>query len=400
MSSNDIYGPVKTGWSVEETKLLIESWNPSGNYDELVKLFPQFSLSKIKQKRKELKLPKTRSPQVKWTDDEVSLLRETWPSCYKSEDIAHLFPGKNADAIGRKACSLKLQRTDDIKKRYAEEKSQILRSVNQTILGTKHSYERSKYLASQCDSRQEFRRKHYQQYVYARQNGFLDEICEHMIVGDSFSYPQAFLFGCIQELFPTERVLYNDRKTIHPRELDVYLPDLKIAFEYDGAHFHQTDDCIKDKLCESLGIKLHRIREQCKINPERIIIKALESFGFDCSELNIQEITDVAFSKKISTASIIENVSSVSTMKEFKKKYNTLYTWLRRRNLLEKYCSDLEPFPKDVTRDEVLEFIKTKTLKKEVIGTKYYRALTKRFRSDVELVNTYNMLVGRLSMKL
>lgn len=46
-------------------------------------------------------------------------------------------------------------------------------------------------------------------------------------------------------------------------ELDVYVPSLKFAIEYDGAYYHQ--DCEKDKrkddICYNLGIKLLRIRE-------------------------------------------------------------------------------------------------------------------------------------------
>lgn len=78
-------------------------------------------------------------------------------------------------------------------------------------------------------------------------------------------------------------VLYNDRKTINPLELDVYLPDLKIAFEFDGTYWHMdsriykaTDfninkqkcakdiwdyDKNKDKIAENNGIKIVRIKE-------------------------------------------------------------------------------------------------------------------------------------------
>lgn len=400
MSSKDIYGPVKTGWSREETDILIKSWQPCGNYDELQKLFPQFSISKIKKRRREISLPKKPGKIVIWKQDEIDILCRVWSTCHKIEEIIHLFPGRDADAIGRKAYSLGLQKTDEVKRLKLEEKANIFRQMNQTILGTKQSYERCKHLASLCKSKQEFKKKHGSQYIFAQQNGFLDEICEHMIVGDSFSYPQAFLFGCIKELFPGETILYNDRKTIHPRELDVYIPNLKIAFEYDGFNFHKNDDGIKDRLCESLGIKLYHIKEGCKAKPEPVIINALQSFGYDCSQLNVQKLVEVAFSKKITKDHIIKCVSSVSTMKEFRRTYANLYTWLYRRNLLCQYCSHLEPSPKEIQRNDVLDFIKTKTKKSEVIGTKYYRALTQKFRDDVELINAYNQLQGRFKMRI
>lgn len=400
MSSKDIYGPVKTGWSREETELLIQSWLPHGNYDELQKLFPQFSLSKIKKKRREVDLEKKPNKIVVWKQAEIDILRRVWSTCHKTEEILHLFPGRDADAIGRKAYSLCLQKTDEVKLLKLEEKRKIFGIMNQTILGTKQSYERCEYLARQCKSMQEFKKKHGSQYVYARQNGFLDEICEHMIVGDSFSYPQAFLFGCIKELFPEETILYNDRKTIHPRELDVYIPNLKIAFEYDGFNFHKNDDDTKDRICESLGITLYHIKEECKPKPEMFIIRTLESFGYDCAQLDVQKLTEFAFSKKISKEHITECTSSVTTMKEFRRSFPNLYTWLYRRNLLDKYCSHLEPFWEDIDKNDLLNFINSKTRKSEVIGTKYYRALNRKFRDDAEVIYAYNGLAGRLKMKM
>jgi len=61
-------------------------------------------------------------------------------------------------------------------------------------------------------------------------------------------------------------VIENDRKTIGPKELDVYLPELKFAIEHNGSythtelngkseHYHNT----KTKLCAELGISLFHV---------------------------------------------------------------------------------------------------------------------------------------------
>lgn len=76
-------------------------------------------------------------------------------------------------------------------------------------------------------------------------------------------------------------IIENDYTTIKPRELDVYLPNIKLAFEFDGTYWHadprfyKEDDKIGDRsakeiwkhdkmkfgICNRVGIKLIRIKE-------------------------------------------------------------------------------------------------------------------------------------------
>ena len=76
-------------------------------------------------------------------------------------------------------------------------------------------------------------------------------------------------------------IIENDRKILNGKEIDIYLPDLAIAFEFDGTYWH-ADDRFYDKtdiiakntaqeiwnndkekilLCKSKGISLIRIKE-------------------------------------------------------------------------------------------------------------------------------------------
>ena len=77
------------------------------------------------------------------------------------------------------------------------------------------------------------------------------------------------------------KIIRNSRKMLSGKEIDIYLPDLKLGFEFDGTYFHadprfykETDlilnrpalevwnnDRNKELLCESKGIKLIRIKE-------------------------------------------------------------------------------------------------------------------------------------------
>ena len=73
--------------------------------------------------------------------------------------------------------------------------------------------------------------------------------------------------------FPEYAFLYylerNGFEVIHSYkgngyELDVYIPSIKVAIEYDGYFWHKNkkrSDLIKNKKCEKDGIKLYRIRE-------------------------------------------------------------------------------------------------------------------------------------------
>lgn len=62
------------------------------------------------------------------------------------------------------------------------------------------------------------------------------------------------------------KILRNDRTILDGKELDVYIPELKLAFEFNGTYFHS--DAIqfdpnyhkkKSEKCESQGIKLIQI---------------------------------------------------------------------------------------------------------------------------------------------
>ena len=86
----------------------------------------------------------------------------------------------------------------------------------------------------------------------------------------------------IKEIY-SGKIIENDKNIIKPKELDIVLPELKLAFEFDGVYWHMdprifeaTDynskkrmsakevweyDNKKIKLCEDVGYKLIRIKE-------------------------------------------------------------------------------------------------------------------------------------------
>lgn len=85
-------------------------------------------------------------------------------------------------------------------------------------------------------------------------------------------------------------IIRNNRDILKGRELDIYLPDLKLGFEFDGTYWHadsrfyKENDIInkilvkdiwkrdkeKDILCENLNIQLIRVKEYDWINDSEI----------------------------------------------------------------------------------------------------------------------------------
>jgi len=74
------------------------------------------------------------------------------------------------------------------------------------------------------------------------------------------------LYDYIKSIY-TGEVLQSNRSTISPLELDIYIPELKIAFEYNGLFWHSEHNkdrnyhVDKTNACESLGIQLVHIWE-------------------------------------------------------------------------------------------------------------------------------------------
>lgn len=77
------------------------------------------------------------------------------------------------------------------------------------------------------------------------------------------SFPEQAIFFYAKKLFEhvSNRYLISSRM-----EIDIYIPEIKTGIEYDGIVFHSSKTVAdlenkKNKLCESLGIRLIRVKE-------------------------------------------------------------------------------------------------------------------------------------------
>lgn len=89
------------------------------------------------------------------------------------------------------------------------------------------------------------------------------------------STEERILADFVESLMGVDKVIRNDRSVIAPKELDIYVPSLNIAFEYNGIYWHDKTRYINDLdknsfdspemfktiMCEQVGIKLVHIWE-------------------------------------------------------------------------------------------------------------------------------------------
>src|SRR5574343_482100 len=84
----------------------------------------------------------------------------------------------------------------------------------------------------------------------------------------------------------TETLVLNDRTVIAPQELDIYIPTLNIAFEYNGLYWHQESKQGKNAeykhqqkviKCREKGIKLITVFSDDWLHKRDIVLHRLHS---------------------------------------------------------------------------------------------------------------------------
>lgn len=131
-----------------------------------------------------------------------------------------------------------------------------------------------------CNTVFTFNYKYFYHFLTIAEN----TICPHCLRRDrnGKSKQEKEVLDYIKNVYKSE-ILENTKQIIPPKELDIYLPEVKLAFEYDGTYWHadsrfykDTDiiehknitakeiwarDKEKELKCEQYGIKLIRIKE-------------------------------------------------------------------------------------------------------------------------------------------
>lgn len=127
----------------------------------------------------------------------------------------------------------------------------------------------------------------YYSNIYDRSAGKLCRQCVHFI-----SKQEANLVQWIEDTFPHLKVLSNTRKIISPKELDIYIPELSIAIEFNGIYWHSTAykkdknyHLNKLKSCKDKGIQLITIWEDDWLDSKKqTIVKSMLTHKFGMSD--------------------------------------------------------------------------------------------------------------------
>ena len=134
--------------------------------------------------------------------------------------------------------------------------------------------------------------------------------CAHFI-----SRPEIEIYEYLCNFIPKEDIIRRDKSVLGNLELDIYIPKLKIAIEYNGLRWH-SEEFNKDKnyhlnkllRCNEKGIKLIQIFEDEWIEKKEIVLKKIRHilgfnkgekvYGRKCNIMEIEKRTAYDFLEK------------------------------------------------------------------------------------------------------
>lgn len=122
---------------------------------------------------------------------------------------------------------------------------------------------------------------HYDMQVVSRTSGQNCPVCASEL---KTSFPEQAFFFYVKKVFP-EAI---NRDYSYGFELDIYIPSLNVAIEYDGVNWHQNEEKehVKNVKCISKGIRIIRIKEQSKFKEDKDVTYVYRKDYYSSQSLN------------------------------------------------------------------------------------------------------------------
>lgn len=301
-----------------------------------------------------------------WTEEEVFFLKKNYSNMFNNE-ISKIL-NRSETSIYVKANRLGLLKS-------AEHKSKCISKRNK-IFGRDLTEEFLKKISKKYKTRSEFQKNDPSAYSSARKKGILDKICDHMIT-KSFSIPQLILKDIISKLYKTDNLIYNDRNIIKPFEIDVFLPEYKIGFEYNGKgwHINNQRDLLKKKMSLTKGILLIHINENNRNYEQDIKEQLISNIDKLKIQTSIDEINSIVIDNPYSNIydinDLIQITNSYNSFTEFYKKERSVYVKILKLGLIDKLTNHMCCRRKKREIGEIIEKIKSYEYLKDLISNDY-----------------------------
>jgi hypothetical protein len=217
------------------------------------------------------------------------------------------------------------------------------------MVGRDLTYDFLKNEVFKYKSLSELQKKDSSVYSTIRKKGLINELCSHMI-SKNFSIPQIILRIMIKYLI-TNNIKYNDRSAIKPYEIDVYLPDFNLGFEYNGKGWHSdnVNDTKKQKISTEKKIHLIVIEERSRNYIEDIktqLKEKLQIINVICktqiTESQIDSVTVGDYYSEIYSKEDLKKISDKYTsFKDFYKNEKSAYIKISKLKLIDEYTSHM-----------------------------------------------------------
>lgn len=313
-----------------------------------------------------------------WTDEDIKTLIKLYPNT-TNDELSELL-NKTERSISAKAGRLKLKKSKKFK-------SYLIAKRNKMV-GRDLNFDQLQKIALKFKTRGEFQRIDSSAYTTARVKGFLNQICGHMGVL-KFSIPQLILKNIVDGLLKKDGV-YSDRQTIKPYEIDLYYPDLKLAFEYQGKRWHNNNpkDKIKHELMNKNSIHLFYIIENNRDYENDIknqLIKIIPKLNKILKiKLTKETIKNFKIENPYKLVYNLEEIKKIcqkySSFKEFRNKEIKIYNKLKKLKLVDEYTSHMEKMRHIWLETELVEEIKKYKTLNELItyGNNIYSVIKNR----------------------